>query len=111
VSAATDRILAAVKATPSHKLGYVLSQALCAFSLSDLLTDLAPFIDGDTVNVGDVATLRSGGPSMTVVAVGPCDGRECVLEKGEVECAWFDVDNRNCAEVFPIAALALAGAS
>ncbi len=48
---------------------------------------------------------------MTVVAVGPCDGRECVLEKGEVECAWFDVDNRNCAEVFPIAALALAGAS
>lgn len=50
MSAVADRILASVKATPRDKLGFVLAGLVgygVDFSLGDLLTDLAPFIEAE----------------------------------------------------------------
>ena len=50
MSAATDRIYAAVKAAPRSTLGFVLASVAgygSGPSLSDLLTDLAPFIEAE----------------------------------------------------------------
>jgi uncharacterized protein YodC (DUF2158 family) len=51
--------------------------------------------------LGDVVTLKSGGPPMTVqkMDVDDVDFEEYVL------CKWFDADNKPCTESFAPAAL------
>lgn len=49
------------------------------------------------MELGDVVMLKSGGPSMTVIAV---NGRR------EVKCQWFDADKLPQVEFFPPEALA-----
>lgn len=46
--------------------------------------------------IGDNVRLKSGGPQMTVVGY---------TENGQVECCWFDGDNKERRARFPDAAL------
>jgi uncharacterized protein YodC (DUF2158 family) len=47
--------------------------------------------------VGDVVTLKSGGPRMTIEAIGP--------EDGGAHCMWFDGKNQVKTELFVAATL------
>jgi uncharacterized protein YodC (DUF2158 family) len=51
------------------------------------------------LRIGDVVRLKSGGPSMTVVALG---GR---AEPGVVDCVWFDRGDARQLAAFPPLAL------
>lgn len=44
------------------------------------------------IKTGDVVTLKSGGPMMTVGQVGPADGEDddFACAEDECACAWFD---------------------
>jgi uncharacterized protein YodC (DUF2158 family) len=52
-----------------------------------------------TLQIGEVVRLKSGGPAMTVIAVG------ARAEPGMVECAWFDRDQTYARANFPPRAL------
>jgi uncharacterized protein YodC (DUF2158 family) len=43
----------------------------------------------DKIETGDVVQLKSGGPLMTAGEISSDDNEDCVLEPGEVTCAWF----------------------
>lgn len=48
----------------------------------------------DKIKTGDVVTLKSGGPPMTVGQMGPLDASDMLdapLAAGECVCAWFPV--------------------
>ncbi len=49
------------------------------------------------LKIGDVGSLKSGGPKMTVVKLG---------KGGLVECEWFDTSHAIHAKAFPRAAVA-----
>jgi uncharacterized protein YodC (DUF2158 family) len=53
----------------------------------------------DTLKVGDLVKLKSGGPVMTVSAVSTVDSQTTV------ECIWFDDDGDNREADFPAEAL------
>lgn len=55
------------------------------------------------MNVGNRVKLRSGGPLMTVVAVGD----KTLLHAGEFKCRWFDMDGAMNTEWFAAATLTL----
>ena len=51
----------------------------------------------DRLSLGDVVTLNSGGPKMTVVNLRP---------DGQVDCIWLSNDSENVAgSLFPVEAL------
>jgi uncharacterized protein YodC (DUF2158 family) len=52
-----------------------------------------------TLQIGDLVRLKSGGPTMTVVAEG---GRS---DPGVVDCAWFGGGDSCATAVFPLRAL------
>ncbi|WP_082710251.1 YodC family protein [Burkholderia sp. TSV86] len=53
--------------------------------------------DTPSFRIGDVVTLRTGGPRMTVTHVGPV-----VFDQGEwVICQWFDEHGEFRQEMFP----------
>ena len=54
----------------------------------------------DQIKAGDVVMLRSGGPDMTVTAVGDQYGTPTAW------CSWFD-GKKQCNATFSVAALAL----
>ena len=54
----------------------------------------------DAIKEGDVVTLKSGGPAMTVTSVGDRYGTLSAW------CAWFD-GKRASSEVFPITSVRL----
>lgn len=55
-----------------------------------------------TLNIGDIVMLKSGGPKMTVVAVGGEGDNGC--DPGNLRCEWF-TDSKTQSEDFPINAL------
>jgi uncharacterized protein YodC (DUF2158 family) len=52
-----------------------------------------------TLQIGEVVRLKSGGPAMTVIAIG------ARAELGMVECAWFNRDHAYARANFPPRAL------
>lgn len=53
----------------------------------------------DTFEIGDTVVLKSGGPIMTVTAVGDRKGRL------NVWCSWFDRDDNEKTGIFPVDAV------
>ena len=58
-------------------------------------------LNSDTLKEGDVVQLKSGGPKMTVQAIG-----SKIYGSDSVLCVWFD-HNAKCGESFPLQALIL----